>query len=91
MRRLAIAEDHKILRETLKGMLEHTQAYEVVCEACNGLEAIKCIEQFEPELLLLDLSMPVLGGMSVLKEVKERFPTTKILILTMQQSEEVRS
>ena len=88
MRRLAIAEDHKILRETLKGMLEHTQAYEVICEASNGLEAIKCIEHYEPEMLLLDLSMPIMGGMSVLKEVKERFPKTKILILTMHKSEE---
>jgi DNA-binding NarL/FixJ family response regulator len=88
MRKIAIAEDHKILREGLKELLVNTHLYEVVCEAQDGLEAIRCVQKFEPELLLLDLSMPKLNGISVIKEVKQSFPKTKTLVLTMYDSEE---
>lgn len=88
MRSVAIAEDQRIFREGLKALLTNTHLYDVVCEACNGVEAISCVERYEPELLLLDLSMPILGGMSVIKEIKSRFPKTKILIMTMHNSEE---
>jgi DNA-binding NarL/FixJ family response regulator len=88
MKRLAIAEDHRLLRDTLKLLLTNTDCFEVVCEAENGLEAIQCVRKFEPELLLLDLSMPIMGGMSVIPEVKRIYPKTKILVLTMHQFED---
>ena len=60
----------------------------MVAEAGDGIEAIRAVEKHKPDLLLLDLSMPILGGMSVIKEIRSRFPETKILILTMHESEE---
>ena len=88
MKNLAIAEDHRILRDGLKSLLTSTHLFEVVCEAENGVEAIRCVKTHTPDLLLLDLSMPILGGMSVIKEIKDRHPNTKILVLTMHESEE---
>jgi DNA-binding NarL/FixJ family response regulator len=88
MKRVVIAEDHKILREGLKALLSNANAFEVVAEAGDGIEAIRAVEKNKPDLLLLDLSMPILGGMSVIKEIRSRFPETKILVLTMHESEE---
>ncbi len=58
--RLVIAEDHAVLRDGLRSMLNTIDNVEVVAEAGNGLEAIRCIETLAPDLLLLDISMPLL-------------------------------
>jgi DNA-binding NarL/FixJ family response regulator len=86
--RLVIAEDHKILREGLKSLVKSHEDIEVVGEAGDGLEAIRCVEKSHPDLLLLDLSMPRMSGLSVIKDVKSRFPETKILALTIHESED---
>jgi DNA-binding NarL/FixJ family response regulator len=88
MKRLVIAEDHKILREGLKALLSGGNSFEVVAEAGDGVEAIRAVEKHLPDLLLLDLSMPILDGMSVIKEIHKRFSDVKILVLTMHDSEE---
>lgn len=88
MKRLVIADNQKIIRDGLKALLAHSDSFEVVAEAGDQIEAIRCVEQHQPDLLLLNLSMPVLGGISVIKEVKGRFPATKILALSMHESEE---
>jgi len=87
-KKVVIAEDHKILREGLKALFKDDQRIEVVAEAGDGMEAIRCVEKYKPDLLLLDLSMPKMGGISVLKDVKSRFPETKVLVLTIHESEE---
>ena len=66
-------------------MLSDANSLEVVAEAGDGVEAICAVEKHKPELL--DLSMPILGGMSVIKEIRT-LPETKILILTMHDSED---
>ncbi len=88
MVKIGIAEDHTILREGLKEILDHTHLYEVVCQAGNGVDAIHCVQKFQPELLLLDLAMPIMDGISVIKEIKSLQLMTKILVLTMNDSEE---
>jgi DNA-binding NarL/FixJ family response regulator len=87
-KKVVIAEDHKILREGLKALFKDDKKIEVVAEAGDGMEAIRCVEKYKPDLLLLDLSMPKMGGISVLKDVKSRFPETKVLVLTIHESEE---
>jgi DNA-binding NarL/FixJ family response regulator len=87
-KRVVIAEDYRILREGLRSLLAEDQSLEIVAEAEDGIEAIRCVETHKPELLLLDLSMPRMGGIDVIKEVKSRFPETKILVLTMHDSDE---
>jgi DNA-binding NarL/FixJ family response regulator len=87
-KRIVIAEDHTILRQGLKALLKSNDSLEVVGEAEDGLEAIRCVEKKNPDLLLLDLNMPRMDGISVIKEVKKRHPETKIIVLTMHMQEE---
>jgi DNA-binding NarL/FixJ family response regulator len=87
-KRIVIAEDHAILRQGLMSLLSSNDDLEVVGEAEDGLEAIRCIEKNNPDLVLLDLSMPRMDGISVIKEIKKTYPETKILALTMYKKEE---
>ena len=87
-KKIVIAEDQKILREGLKALLISSDDLEVVGEAEDGLDAVQCVEKFTPELLLLDLSMPKMSGISVIKEIKSQSAETKILVLTVHESEE---
>jgi DNA-binding NarL/FixJ family response regulator len=87
-KRIVIAEDHTILRQGLKALLSSNDNLEVVGEAEDGLEALRCVEKQKPDLLLLDLNMPRMDGISVIKEVKKRHPETKIIVLTMHKQEE---
>jgi DNA-binding NarL/FixJ family response regulator len=87
-RKIVIAEDHKILREGLKSLLRTIEDLEIVGEAADGIEAIRCVENYHPELLLLDLSMPKMNGISVIRDLKSRFPEIKILVLTIHESED---
>lgn len=87
-RRIVIAEDHRILREGLKALLETSGFLQVVGEAGDGLEAIRLVEKTRPELLLLDLSMPRMNGISVIRDIKSRYPETKILALTIHETED---
>jgi DNA-binding NarL/FixJ family response regulator len=86
--KIVIAEDHQLFREGLKAMLSAEAAFEIVAEARDGLEAIHCVKQTKPDLLLLDLSMPRLSGFSVMKEMKKMFPEIKILALTIHESDQ---
>lgn len=87
-KRVVIAEDHKLFREGLKSMLSSRNDLHVVGEAQDGLEAIRCVKRNEPDLLLLDLSMPRLSGISVMKDIKSQFPKVKILALTIHESDQ---
>ena len=87
-KRIVIAEDHAILRQGLRSLLSSHDDLEVVGEAEDGLEAVRCIETNNPDLVLLDLSMPKMDGISVIKEIKSRHTETKILALTMYRKEE---
>ena len=86
--RLVVAEDHVIMREGLCSMLESTGLYEIVGEAVNGLEAIQAVEKKLPDLLIQDISMPKLNGLSVIRDLKSRYPETKIIVLTVHDNEE---
>ncbi len=87
-KKIVIAEDQKILREGLKSLLTSTDDLEVVAEAEDGLNAVRCVEKYKPDLLLLDLSMPRMNGISVIRDTKTQVPETKILVLTVHESEE---
>lgn len=87
-KKIVVAEDQKILREGLKSLLSSSDDFEVVGEAEDGLNAVRCVEKFSPELLLLDISMPKMSGISAIKEIKSQFTETKILVLTVHESEE---
>lgn len=80
--RLVIVEDHQILREGLRLILSREKGFEVVGEAGNGIQAIDVIGKLEPDIALLDISMPDMGGIDVLPILREKSPATRILMLT---------
>jgi DNA-binding NarL/FixJ family response regulator len=86
--RVLIVEDHAILRDGLCALLARAQGFEVVGEAANGLEAIAMVQKHEPHLVLMDLSMPKMSGTEAIREISHRFPKTKIVALTVSNSEE---
>jgi len=86
--RIVIAEDHTILRAGLRALLEAKTKMEVVGEAANGHDAIRCVERHKPHLVLMDLSMPRLNGMEAIRDIKKRSPEIKIIALTVHKTEE---
>ncbi|MBN1931354.1 MAG: response regulator transcription factor [Desulfobacterales bacterium] len=87
-KRIVIAEDHKILRQGLCSLLTMCDEFEVVGEAGDGMSAIRTINETHPDLVLLDLNMPKMNGIAVIKQIKQQFPETKILALTMYSQED---
>ena len=86
--RIVLAEDHTILREGLHALLAADPDFEIIGEARDGREAVRCIEKLEPDLLLMDLSMPRMSGMDAIREIKKRYPEIKIIALTVHKTEE---
>ena len=87
-KKIVIAEDHTILREGLRSLLTSSNEFEVVGEAVDGLDAIRCVESCNPDLILLDLAMPKMNGIEAIKEIKRQSSETKVLVLTVHKSEE---
>src|SRR5919199_5175788 len=79
---VVIADDHAILRDGLRKLLEAEQGFEVVGEAYNGHEAVEVTKRVEPNILLLDLAMPGLPGLEVLRELSDKALPTRTIILT---------
>ena len=88
VKKIVIAEDQTLVRQGLRSLLESEKRFNVVAEAGDGIEAIRCVEKYKPDLVLLDLAMPKMSGLSALKDIKNRYPETKILVLTFHSSEE---
>jgi DNA-binding NarL/FixJ family response regulator len=86
--RVVLAEDHTLFRDGLKALISFEPDFEVVGEAADGQEAIVQTEKMAPHIVLLDLSMPRVGGMTAIKEIKRRLPETKIIVLTVHKTEE---
>jgi len=83
---IVLADDHPIFREGIKRVVERVPDLKIVGEAGDGLELLQLLQRISPGLLILDVSMPNLGGMEVLKEIRKIQPQLKILILTMHKS-----
>jgi len=85
---IVIVEDHQLFRDGLKSMLNKRNDVTIVGEAEDGIEAVMLIRKLKPNLVLLDMSMPKMGGISVLKDVKRELPETRILLLTIHESDQ---
>ena len=86
--RIVLAEDHTILREGLRALLTADPDFEIIAEAADGREAVRLVEKQIPDLILMDLSMPRMTGMDAIREIKKRYPQTKIIALTVHKTEE---
>ncbi|HLB26399.1 MAG TPA: response regulator transcription factor [Dehalococcoidia bacterium] len=80
--RVIIAEDHAVVREGTRQLLEREDDIEVAGEAPNGAEAVALVERVNPDVAIMDISMPVMGGIEATKRIKEARPGTAVLILT---------
>jgi two-component system response regulator NreC len=87
MIKVLIADDHAIVRTGLRALINSEPAMELVGEATGGYEAIDLVGKNQPDILILDLSMPDLDGIEVTKKVKPQFPNVRILILTIHEDE----
>ncbi len=86
--KLVIADDHALFREGVRALLTAHDNLEVVGEAADGSEAIEQVKKFHPDILLLDIAMPGLGGLETTLELKKLAPEVKILILTQYADKE---
>jgi len=88
-KKIFIVEDHQLFREGLKAMLATSDDYEVIGEAADGLEALRRIQKVQPDLVLLDLSMPKMNGYSVLREIRRAFGSQiKVLVLSIHETDQ---
>lgn len=82
-----IADDHEIVRRGLRGILETEGSCRVVAEASDGLAAAQLVEKNKPTILVLDLNMPRLHGIEVLRQVRTSSPNTRVIVLSMHGDE----
>jgi DNA-binding NarL/FixJ family response regulator len=81
--KIVLADDHVLLRDGIKRIIEESPDLRVVAEASDGLELLRVLKQHDVDMVLLDISMPGLRGIEAVREVKISFPSIKVLILTI--------
>ena len=86
--KVAIADDHALIREGIKKLLELEESFEIVALAGDGIEALECIRTTEPDVILLDINMPNMNGIDCLKQIKSDYPETKVIMLTIHEDAE---
>jgi DNA-binding NarL/FixJ family response regulator len=87
--RVLIADDHRLMVEGTKQALERAGGFEVVGEAVNGVQVLPLVRRLKPELVLLDLRMPQMDGLTCLAKIRKEFPDVKVAILSVSQDPEL--
>jgi len=87
MATIILADDHQVLREALRMLLESQPDLQVLAETGDGAESVRLTEKHKPDILVLDMMMPGLSGLDAARAVKRATPTTKVIILSMHDSE----
>src|SRR5947209_1274557 len=86
--KVVLVDDHAILRDGLRMVLEAQPGISVVGEAENGREALDLVEQLHPDVVVMDIAMPQMNGAEATRQIKRRFPSTRVLILTMHENQQ---
>ena len=87
MSTIILADDHQILRESLCLLLNSQPDFQVIAEAGDGREALQLTEQLKPDVLIVDMMMPGLSGLDVARQVRRAVPATKVIVLSMHDTE----
>jgi DNA-binding NarL/FixJ family response regulator len=86
--RILLADDHWFVRAGVRAVLEDINEVQVVAEATDGKEALRLISELRPDLVLLDVAMPVMDGFAVLQRTVQQFPDVRVIILSVNETEE---
>jgi DNA-binding NarL/FixJ family response regulator len=86
--KVVLADDHALVRAGIRALLERIGGVEVIGEAGDGREALELVSALKPDILLLDITMPVLNGLEVLRESRKDFPQVCVIVLTVHETEE---
>ena len=88
MSRILIVDDHILLRAGLRALLIEDSRFDIVGEAGNGSDAIRLVGELAPDLVLMDLTMPGMNGIEAIRGIKQRDPAVRVLVLTINKTEE---
>ncbi len=86
--KIVLADDHVLVRQGLKVLLEQAKDLEVIGEARDGLELLELLKRVSPDMVILDIAMPNLRGIEATQEIKTSYPKLKVLMLTMHKDME---
>ena len=86
--RVLVVDDHTIVRDGICALLALDGDIEVVGEAANGSEALKMVKELEPDVVLMDIAMPIMGGLEATRRIRKEFPRTRVLVLTQYEDKE---
>ena len=86
--RIVLADDHAILREGIRALLEDQPDMTVIGEAADGRKAIELARDLSPDIIVMDIGMPLLNGLEATRQIKHNFPQVAVLVLTMHDNEE---
>jgi two-component system response regulator NreC len=87
--RILVADDHEVMRDGVRGLIEHEPGWQVCGTATNGREAVESAKKLKPEVVVLDLTMPELDGLEALRQIKRALPDAEVVIFSAYHSEEV--
>ena len=85
--RILLADDHTMVRQGLRKLLEERPDWEVIAEAGDGREAVRLVEQYKPDVAIIDVAMPLLNGVEATRQITKRAPGTRVLVLSMHADE----
>ena len=86
--RVLLADDHTILRDGIRALLVDQADIEVIGEAEDGLSTVKMVGKLKPDVVIMDIAMPLLNGLEATRQIQRDYPQVKVLILTMHENEE---
>jgi DNA-binding NarL/FixJ family response regulator len=85
--RVLLADDHSLIRQALRALLER-QGFQIVSEASDGQEALRSVEKTQPDVAILDISMPILNGVDAARELAKSSPKTRVILLTQHDEDQ---
>lgn len=86
--KIALVDDHKLVRNGIKSLLEEELDIEVISEGANGLEAMSIVKNIQPDILIIDVRMPEMNGIEAVGKIRELNTSTKVIVLSMHDSED---
>ncbi|WP_223592188.1 response regulator transcription factor [Neobacillus bataviensis] len=85
--KIVIIDDHQLFREGVKRILEFEKSFQVVAEGDDGSEALNLVQEYRPDVVIMDINMPEKNGVEATRELVEKFPETKVIILSIHDDE----